>query len=83
MVAETLKEGNAYMDTNLLITLLSIAVILLAVVIITWLTAVTLVLFRLRQLLKDIEAITTNVASASEWLSPVKVLSQITKLFRK
>ena len=66
-----------------LVTLLTIAVILLSVVIVALLAAVTMVLVKVSRLVKDIQATTANLASASEWLSPVKVISTIASIFRK
>ena len=34
-------------------------------------------------IMKKVDKITMNVASATDWLSPAKVFSEITKLFRK
>jgi hypothetical protein len=56
---------------------------MLSVIIIAWLTAITVVLLKVRHVLKNIEAITSNIASASDWISPVKLFSQAAKLFRK
>jgi len=40
-------------------------------------------LVRLNTVMKSVSKITTNVASATEWLSPTKVFSEISGLFRK
>lgn len=70
------------MDTNVLITLLTIAVILLSVVIIAWLAMVTIVLIRVRRILRQVEAITLNITAATDWLSPAKLIGYVSKLFR-
>lgn len=70
-------------DTQTLVTLLTIAVILLSVVIVALLVAVTVVLIKVHHLVKTVDAITTNVASATEWLSPTKVISTAVRLFRR
>lgn len=69
-------------DTNVLITLLTIAVILLSLVIIIWLTVLTMVLVKVRRVLRQVEMIAGNIAAASDWLSPAKVIHHISKLFR-
>lgn len=71
------------MDTNVVITLLTIAVVLLSVVIVAMLTAVVVVLVKVQRVIKSIDIITQNVASASEWLVPARVIGQVAKLFRK
>lgn len=71
------------MDMNVLVTLLTIAVVLLSLVIIALLVAVTVVLVKLRRLINHIDVVMQNIAAASDWLSPIKIFSQISKLFRK
>ena len=71
------------MDMNLVVTLLTITVILLSIVIVALLVAMTVILVKVQRVIKSIDAITQNGASATEWLSPVTVLSHIAKLFRK
>jgi len=71
------------MDINVLVTLLTITVIILSTVIIVLLGAVAAVLIKINRIAKSIDAITQNVASASDWLSPMKAMSNIARLFRK
>ena len=71
------------MDMNVLVTLLTVAVILLSVVIVALLVTMTIVLVKVHRVINSIDATMQHVASASEWLSPVKVLSHLVKLFRK
>lgn len=66
----------------MLITLLAIAVILLSIVIIVWLTVLTMVLIKIRRVLQQVEQIAGNVAAATDWLSPAKVIHHVSKLFR-
>lgn len=70
-------------DMQIAITLLSIIVGLLSVVIIALLSILIALLLKIRQLARRVDVITTNVARASEWLSPTKVFSEISQLFRK
>jgi hypothetical protein len=41
------------------------------------------VLVKLRQVASNLDRITNNVASATDWLAPAKVVGEIAKLFRK
>ena len=70
-------------DIQTAIVLLSIIVGLLSVIIVTLLAVVIALLVRLNTGMKSVSKITTNVASATEWLSPTKVFSEISGLFRK
>jgi hypothetical protein len=40
-------------------------------------------LAKLRQVAANLDRITTNVASATDWLAPSKVIGEVAKLFRK
>jgi len=71
------------MDTNVVITLLTITVILLSVVIVTMLTIAIVILVKVQRVIRSIDAITQNIASASEWLVPARVIGHLTKLFRR
>ncbi len=71
------------MESNTIIVLLTVTVILLSVVIVAVLAALIIALVRLNKLVKSITATASNVAAASEWLSPVKIFSYASKLFRK
>ena len=66
------------MDATI-VTLLTIAVILLSLVIIALLAAVTIVIVKVNHIAKSVDQITGNLASATDWLSPVKVFSEVTK----
>lgn len=77
------QRKEKQVDINVLVTLLTIAVILLSVVIIALLVAMTVVLVKINRLIKNIDDVVNNIASASEWLSPVKILSYISNIFRK
>ena len=65
------------------ITLLTIVVILLSVVIVVLLAAVIAVLVKVNRIAKRVENITINLASATEWLSPVKMLAEVTAAIKK
>ena len=64
-------------ESSTIIVLLTITVIILAVVIAALLAAVTFLLVRMNKIAKNIEAVSNNIAEATEWLSPVKLISTI------
>lgn len=70
-------------DMHTVIVLLSIIVGLLSVVILALLATVIMLLIKVRRIAQKIDAVTTNVARATEWLSPTKVFSEIRSLFHK
>lgn len=70
-------------DVQTAIILLSIIVGLLSIVIIALLGVMIVLLVKLRQVAKRVDAITTNVARVTEWFSPTKVFGEVAKLFKK
>ena len=71
------------MDMNLIVTLLTVAVILLSAVIIGLITAVIVVLVKIKQLTKNLNVVLANNAKAPEWLAPAKVFQTAFNIFRK
>lgn len=71
------------MDNGLIISLLVICVVLLSAVVVALLVALIALLTKLRQVAVQLDRITNNVASATEWLAPSKVIGEVAKLFRK
>lgn len=71
------------MDTQTVITLLTIAVSLLSVGMIALLVIAIALVVKVRNIARSVERTMNNLASATEWLTPAKTLSQIVKLFRK
>lgn len=71
------------MDTQTTITLLTIAVLLLSTVVVVILGIVIAILLKVRKITQNVDALMQNLAEASEWLTPAKVLGQIVNLFRK
>lgn len=67
----------------LIIWLLTIAVFVLSVVVVALLTVVIAVLVKLKKIANRVDDITDNVAAASEWLVPSRVIGQFVKAFRK
>lgn len=47
------------------------------------LAALIVVLVKLNQLVKNVNATATHVAEATEWLSPAKVFGYAAKMFRR
>lgn len=71
------------MELNTIVVLLTVTVILLSVVIIAMLAALTIVLIKLNHLAKTVNATADHLANATEWLSPAKVFTYASKLFRR
>jgi MFS superfamily sulfate permease-like transporter len=71
------------MDSNLVITLLTIAVSLLSAVIIGLLVAVIVVLVKIRQMTKKLNLVLANAAKATEWFTPAKLFSEARRAFHK
>ncbi len=71
------------MDTQIVITLLTISVTLLSLCIVTLLALAIIVLVKIRKITQNLDNVIQNVAAASEWLVPGKIISQIINVFRK
>jgi hypothetical protein len=71
------------METQTIITLLTIAVILLSTIMITMLAIVIVILVKIQKIAQNLDSVLKNVVAASEWLTPAKVIGQIVNLFRK
>ncbi len=70
-------------ESSTIIVLLTITVIILAVVIAALLAAVTFLLVRMNKIAKNIEAVSNNIAEATEWFSPVKLISTIVSAIKR
>lgn len=70
------------MDTTTVITLLTINLIVLSVVIIAVIVAVIVLVVKMNKIASNIQETTAHVAKATEWLSPVKVFTEIFNAFR-
>lgn len=71
------------METDSVETLLTIAVILLSVIIVALLTVITIVLLKVRKIAANVNKVTDNLAQASAWLTPAKIVHTISSKFRK
>lgn len=70
------------MDTTAVITLLTINLIVLSVVIIALLVATAILVVKMNKIVRNIQETTAHVASATEWLSPVKVFTELATAIR-
>lgn len=70
------------MDTTTVITLLTINLIVLSVVIIAIIVAAIILVVKMNKIASNIQETTAHLASATEWLSPVKVFTEIANVIR-
>lgn len=71
------------MEIQVAITLLTIIVALLSIVIIAIMIFGIIVLAKLKKFIKNANRITDNVVSATAWLSPVKIFSEASRIFKR
>jgi hypothetical protein len=71
------------MDTQTVITLLTITVSLLSGIVLVMLAVIIAILLKLRKMAQNLESVLNNIAEASEWLTPTKIIGQVINLFRK
>jgi len=71
------------MDIATAITLLTVNLIVLSVVIVLLLVVVIILIVKLNKVANNVQQTTANIASITEWFSPVKLFSEIAKLFTK
>ena len=64
------------------IALLSANLIVLSVVIIALIVVTIILVIKMNKIVRNIQDTTAHVASATEWLSPVKVFTEIFNAFR-
>jgi hypothetical protein len=83
VVTNVPKGEVAYMESDVIITLLTITVSLLSLVIIGLLVVVIIVLIKVRQMTKKLNFVLENVGKATDWLSPVKLFAEARRAFHK
>ena len=83
MVTNSTKGDVIDMDSDLVITLLTIIVSLLSAVIIGLLIALIVVLVKIRQMANKLNLVLANAAKATDWLSPVKLFQEARRAFHK
>lgn len=71
------------MESDVIITLLTIVVTLLSLVIIGLLAAVIVVLVKVRQMTKKLNLVLANVGKATDWLVPAKLFAVARRAFHK
>lgn len=71
------------MDSNTVITLLTIAVSLLSAVIIVMIIATIVVLMKIKKLTQKLNIVLANASKATEWLAPAKLFSEARRAFHK
>lgn len=70
-------------DMQTVIVILSVIVGILSLMTIALMGLVIALLVKARQIARRVDEVTTNVAKASEWLSPKKVFDGIAGLFNR
>lgn len=68
------------MEIQTAITLLTVNVIVLSVVILLLLIVTIVLIVKLNKVAKNVQQTTSNVASITEWFSPVKVFSELARV---
>ncbi len=70
-------------DMQTVIVLLSIIVTILSIMVVVLLALAIVLLVKIRKIASTVDTVTTNIARATEWLSPAKVFKEISQLFGK
>jgi flagellar basal body-associated protein FliL len=70
-------------ESSTIIVLLTITVIILSVVIVALLAAVTFLLVRLNKIAKNVEAVSNNIAEATQWVNPTKLITTVINAIRR
>ena len=71
------------MDSNTIITLLTVVVTLLSAVIIVQLATAIIVLVKVKKMTKKLNVVLANAAKATEWFAPAKLFSEARRAFHK
>ena len=70
------------METATAISLLTINVIVLSLVILVLLVIVIVLIVKLNKLVTNMQHVSENVAKATEWFTPTKLIGEVAQLFR-
>ena len=70
-------------DMQTVIILMTVVIIIHSVTIIVLFGVIISLLTKLKRLVNQAEAAGSNIAQATEWLSPVKLFTEVVQLFRK
>lgn len=68
------------MDVSTAIALLTVNVIVLSVVILALIIIIIVLLVKLNKIASNVQQTSANIASATEWFSPMKIFSEIAKV---
>ena len=71
------------MDSNTVITLLTVVVTLLSAVIIVMLVTTIVVLMKIRTMTKKLNIVLANASRLTEWFAPAKLFSEARRAFHK
>ena len=71
------------MEVSTAITLLTINLIVLSVVIVALIIVAIVLVVKLNKVASNLQQTTSNVASITEWFSPVKVFSEIASAIKQ
>ncbi len=70
-------------DTQTIIVLLTAIVSVLSILVIVSLGLLIMVLVKARRIARRVDQTTATIAKATEWLSPAKLISEVTSYFNK
>lgn len=70
-------------DMQTVIILMTVVIIIHSVTIIVLFGVIISLLTKLKRLVNQAEVAVANIAQATEWLSPVKLFTEVVQLFRK
>lgn len=70
------------MDTATVITLLTVNLIVLSVVIIALIVVAIILVVKMNKIAGNVQQTTANVASITNWFSPVKVFTELANAIR-
>lgn len=70
-------------DMQTVIILMTVVIIIHSVTIVVLFGVIISLLTKLKRLVNQAEAAVSNIAQATEWLSPVKLFTEVARLFRK
>ncbi len=70
-------------DMQTIIILLTVIVGILSIMVIVLMSLIIMLLIKMRKIAQKVDDVTKNIAKATEWLSPMKIVSEIAQLFKK
>lgn len=70
------------MDVTTAITLLTVNLIVLSIVIVVMIIMAIVLIVKINKIAHNVQQTTSNVASITDWFSPVKVFTELAKAIR-